>query len=179
MNYLHVLCIIFMVLSCVLCMTLMMFIYVYYGLFVCTNLVDVMSLFFTGFSFHLSIFNKNQPVFDKNWPEIATLIFWKTDQFIKQTDRFIDKIGRFISVFGFHCFSVVSDTFRPNFSDFFKNRWNWWRPVFVVPPNFQTQSHVVLIFFQKRKAGSMKYVFLLGAMMAQDETSGETLISGK
>jgi hypothetical protein len=75
MNYLHVLCIIFMVLSCVLYMTLMMFIYVYYGLFVCTNLVDVMSLFFTGFSFHLSIFNKNQPVFDKNWPEIATLIF--------------------------------------------------------------------------------------------------------
>jgi hypothetical protein len=29
MNYLHVLCMIFMVLSCVLCMTLMIFIYVY------------------------------------------------------------------------------------------------------------------------------------------------------
>jgi hypothetical protein len=45
MNYLHVLCMIFMVLSCVLCMTLMVFIYVYYGLFICTNLIDVMSLF--------------------------------------------------------------------------------------------------------------------------------------
>jgi hypothetical protein len=45
---------------------------------------------------------------------------------------------------------------------------------------FSNTSHTgVLIFFQKRKAGSMKYVFLLGAMMAQDETSGETLISGK
>jgi hypothetical protein len=49
MNYLHVPCMIFMVLSCVLCMTLMMFIYVYYGLFACTNLVDVISLFFTVF----------------------------------------------------------------------------------------------------------------------------------
>jgi hypothetical protein len=49
MNYLYVLCIIFMVLSCVLCMTLMVFIYVYYELFACTNLVDVMSLFFTVF----------------------------------------------------------------------------------------------------------------------------------
>jgi hypothetical protein len=34
-----------MVLSCVLCMILMMFIYVYYGLFACINLVDVMPLF--------------------------------------------------------------------------------------------------------------------------------------
>jgi hypothetical protein len=34
-----------MVLSYVLCMTLMMFIYVYYRLFTCINLVDVMSLF--------------------------------------------------------------------------------------------------------------------------------------
>jgi hypothetical protein len=58
-NYLHVLCMIFMVLSCVLCMTLMVFIFVYYGLFTCTNLVDVMSLFFTVFSFHLPIFDKN------------------------------------------------------------------------------------------------------------------------
>jgi hypothetical protein len=49
MNYLHVLCMIFMVLSFVLCMTLMIFIYVYYGLFACTNLVDVMSLFLRFF----------------------------------------------------------------------------------------------------------------------------------
>jgi hypothetical protein len=70
MNYLYVLCMIFMVLSCVLGMTLMMFIYVYYGLFACTNLVDVMS-FFTVFSFYLPIFDKNQPISDKNRPEVT------------------------------------------------------------------------------------------------------------
>jgi hypothetical protein len=49
MNYLYVLCMIFMDLSCVLCMTLMIFIYVYNRLFACTHLVDVMSLFFMIF----------------------------------------------------------------------------------------------------------------------------------
>jgi hypothetical protein len=77
MDYLHVLCMILMVLSCVLCMTLMVFIYVYYGLFVYTNLVDVMSLFFTVFSFHLPIFSKNRPASEKNCPEIVTPIFGK------------------------------------------------------------------------------------------------------
>jgi hypothetical protein len=57
-NYLHVLCMIFMVLSYVLYMTLMLFIYVYYGLFAYTDLVDVIPLFFTIFSFHLPIFDK-------------------------------------------------------------------------------------------------------------------------
>jgi hypothetical protein len=64
-----------MVLTCVLCITLMVFIYVYYGLFVGTNLVDVMSLFFKGFLFHLSIFDKNRSVFSKTRPEIATPVF--------------------------------------------------------------------------------------------------------
>jgi hypothetical protein len=40
---------IFMVLNCVLYMTLIVFIYVYYELFIYTNLVDDMSLFFTIF----------------------------------------------------------------------------------------------------------------------------------
>jgi hypothetical protein len=48
----------FMVLSCVLCMTPMLFIYVYYVLFIYTNLVDVMLLFLTVFSFNLPIFDK-------------------------------------------------------------------------------------------------------------------------
>jgi hypothetical protein len=61
MNYLYVLCMILMILSCILCMTLMMFIYMYYGLFVCTNLVDDMPLFFMIFSFHLPIFGKIRP----------------------------------------------------------------------------------------------------------------------
>jgi hypothetical protein len=65
MDYLHVLYMILMVLSCVLYMTLMMFIYMYYGLFTCTNLVDVMLLFFMVFSFHLPIFDKNRPISDK------------------------------------------------------------------------------------------------------------------
>jgi hypothetical protein len=56
-------------------MTLMVFIYVYYELFACTNLVDVMSLFFTVFSFHLPIFDKNWPAPSKNRPNVATPIF--------------------------------------------------------------------------------------------------------
>jgi hypothetical protein len=75
MNYLYVLCIIFMVLSCVLYMTLIVFIYVCYELFVCTNLIDVMSLFFMIFSFNLPILDKNWPVSDTNRSKIATLIF--------------------------------------------------------------------------------------------------------
>jgi hypothetical protein len=45
MYYLHVLCMILMVLSCVLYVIPMVFIYMYYRLFACTNLVDVISLF--------------------------------------------------------------------------------------------------------------------------------------
>jgi hypothetical protein len=66
MDYLHVLCMILMALSCVLCMTLMVFIYVYYGLFACINLVDVMTLFSTVFLFHLPIFSKYWPVSGTN-----------------------------------------------------------------------------------------------------------------
>jgi hypothetical protein len=58
MNYLYILCTIFMVLSCVLCMIFIVFIYMYYGLFTCINLVDIISLFFTIFSFHLPNFAK-------------------------------------------------------------------------------------------------------------------------
>jgi hypothetical protein len=72
-DYLHILYMIFMVLSCVLCMTLMVFMYVYYGLFTCTNLVDVMLLFFMIFSFNLPNFGKNQSVSGKNHPELITV----------------------------------------------------------------------------------------------------------
>jgi hypothetical protein len=51
MNYLYILYMILMMLSCVLCMTLM-FIYVNYELFACTNLVYIIPLFSTIFSFH-------------------------------------------------------------------------------------------------------------------------------
>jgi hypothetical protein len=50
MNYLHVLYMTLMMWICVLSANLMMFIYVYYELFVCVNLVDVIS-FFHSFSF--------------------------------------------------------------------------------------------------------------------------------
>jgi hypothetical protein len=49
---------------------LILFIYVYYKLFVCINLVDVISLFFTIFSFHLPVFDKNRSIYDKNCPKI-------------------------------------------------------------------------------------------------------------
>jgi hypothetical protein len=76
MDYLHVLlCMLLIVLSCVLCMTLMVYIYVYYGLFACTNLVQLMSLFFTVFSFYLPNLCKNRPVSDKNRPELAALVY--------------------------------------------------------------------------------------------------------
>jgi small-conductance mechanosensitive channel len=75
MDYLHALCIILMVLSGIVCMTLMVFIYVYYGLFVCTNLVVTMLLFFTVFWFHLPIFDKNHPVSDKIRLKIIASIF--------------------------------------------------------------------------------------------------------
>jgi hypothetical protein len=51
MNYLHVLYMILMVLNYVLCMTLIIFIYMYYELFTCINLVDVIPLFFIVFRF--------------------------------------------------------------------------------------------------------------------------------
>jgi hypothetical protein len=74
-NYLHVLCMIFIILSCVLYMTLMMFIYMYYELFICTNLVDIMPLFFMIFLFYLLIFNKNRSGPDKNRSKIVTPVF--------------------------------------------------------------------------------------------------------
>jgi hypothetical protein len=41
-----------MILMVLICITLMMFIYVYYRLFAYTNLVDVMLMFSTVLSFH-------------------------------------------------------------------------------------------------------------------------------
>jgi hypothetical protein len=93
MDYLHVLCMILMVLSCVLCMTLMMFIYMYYGLFACTNLVYVMLLFYMVFSFYLPIFGKLCPISGKIRPKIATTNFGKNHRFIGEADRLITKIG--------------------------------------------------------------------------------------
>jgi hypothetical protein len=78
---------ILMVLSCVLCMTLMMFIYMYYGLFACTNLVYVMLLFYMVFSFYLPIFGKIRPISGKIRPKIATTNFRKIiDLLVKPTD---------------------------------------------------------------------------------------------
>jgi hypothetical protein len=96
MDYLHVLCMILMVLNCVLCMTLMVFIYVYYGLFACTNLVDAMPLFFMVFSFHLPIFGKNHLVSCKIRPKITMAIFRKNRRFIGEVGRLIAKTGRIL-----------------------------------------------------------------------------------
>jgi hypothetical protein len=74
-DYLHVLCMLLIVLCYVLCITLMVYIYVYYGLFTCTNLVQLILLFFTVFSFHLPNFDKNRPVSDKNHPKLTAPVY--------------------------------------------------------------------------------------------------------
>jgi hypothetical protein len=71
MDYLYALCMIVVVLSCVLSMSLIVFIYMYYELYAYTNLVDVMPLFFTVFSLHLPIFDKNCSVSEKICSEIV------------------------------------------------------------------------------------------------------------
>jgi hypothetical protein len=126
---------IFMVLSCVLCMTLIVFIYVYYGLFICTNLVDVISLFFTGFSFHLPNLGKNWPVSDKNRPKL-------TRRFSKKPADLSVKPAAFrcfwFSLF-LHRLRCVSTEFfqlSPILLNFLKT--DMTDPIFFVPPNFQT-----------------------------------------
>jgi hypothetical protein len=66
---------ILMVLNCVLFMSLIVFIYMYYELYAYTNLVDVMMLFFTVFSLHLPIFDKNCSVSEKIRSKIVMPIF--------------------------------------------------------------------------------------------------------
>jgi hypothetical protein len=100
-NYLHVLYMIFMILGCVLCMTLMVLIYVYYRLYACINLVDVISFFRSIYRFLIKI--SRVPV--------------KTIR--KSSRRFSEKTSRFIGVPNFHCSSIISGTFRPNFSNFY------------------------------------------------------------
>jgi hypothetical protein len=114
-DYLYIVCIILMILNYVLCITLMVFIYVYYELFTCINLVYVISLFFMIFSFHLSNFDKNRPIFDKNHRNSPHRFFRKTGRFIGQTDRFIVKTAafRFSLVSPF-----VSGVFQSIFRDF-------------------------------------------------------------
>jgi hypothetical protein len=110
MNYLHVLCMIFMVLRCVLCMTLMVFIYVYYKLFACTNLVDIMLLFS---QFFCSIYRFSIKIgrFSAQTIRKSPTGFLKT-QLIYRPNRLIYRCSRF------HCSSVVSGAFWLNFPNF-------------------------------------------------------------
>jgi hypothetical protein len=55
----------------------MVFSYVYYGLFTYTNLVDVISLFFTVFSFHLPNFGKKSAGFRQKPPGTRHASFQK------------------------------------------------------------------------------------------------------
>jgi hypothetical protein len=61
MDYLHILYMTLMVWIYVLC--LIVFMYVYYRLFICINLVNVMSLFFTIFFFSMTDFLKKSANF--------------------------------------------------------------------------------------------------------------------
>jgi hypothetical protein len=103
---------------------------------------------FTGFSFHLLIFDKNHPVSGKIRPEIAMPIFRKNHRFIGEIGRLIAKTGQ-ISVF---LISIVppSSLLRfgrifPYFTDFSKNRWNRPGPIFLLPSNFRTLA--ISLFF--------------------------------
>jgi hypothetical protein len=91
MNYLHVLRMLLIVLSCVLCMTLMVYIYVYYRLFICTNLVQLMSLFFM-------VFHSIYQISAKIGRFLAKTVWNSPHRFISKTGRFIAETGR-ISVF--------------------------------------------------------------------------------
>jgi hypothetical protein len=110
-------CTIYDSLGCVLYMNLIVFIYVYYGLFAYINLVNVMPLFFTVFSFHLPIFCKNHPVSGKIRPESPRRFSGKTGWFIGETGR--------ISVFPVFTVPLSSlvhfSQIFLNFTDFFSN----------------------------------------------------------
>jgi hypothetical protein len=85
MDYFYVLCMILMLLSCVLCMTLMVFIYVYYGLFACTILVDIMSLFSRFFHSIYRISTKFGRFSVKPAQNSPRRFLEKTSRFIGQT----------------------------------------------------------------------------------------------
>jgi hypothetical protein len=104
-----------MILNYVLCITLMMFIYVYYELFTCINLVYVISLFFMIFSLHLPNFDKNRPISDKNHPELATPFFRKNRPIYRSNRPIYRENGR-ISVF--FIFTVRLRCVSINFSRF-------------------------------------------------------------
>jgi hypothetical protein len=86
-DYLHVLCMTLIMWICVICVTLMVFIYVYYGLFAWTNLVDVMSLFFMIFFVPMTNFLENSTGFCKNRPGITSPIFGKSQRFLGEFGR--------------------------------------------------------------------------------------------
>jgi hypothetical protein len=87
MDYVHVLRMTFIVCICVLCVTLMLFIYMYYALFKYTNLVDVMPLFFTVFPFQCSVLWIIQPIFNIIRSEIVRPIFGKSRRIISKCGR--------------------------------------------------------------------------------------------
>jgi hypothetical protein len=127
---------ILMVLNYILCMTLMVFIYVYYGVFIYTNLVDVM-LFFTVFSFYLPIFDKNRPVSAKLRPKITTPILKKiSDLSVKLAEFRYSQFSLFLR--RLRCVSTKFSQILPIFPKFFKNRRNCSGLVFLLRLNFRT-----------------------------------------
>jgi hypothetical protein len=108
-------------------MTLMTFIYMYYGLFACINLVYICFSWF--FSFHLLIFGKIYPISDKIRPKIATMNFEKNCWFNGEVGRLITKIGR-ISVFWISTSHPSSPgVFRSIFPEFCQKNSNFYHSV--------------------------------------------------
>jgi hypothetical protein len=98
----------------------MMFIYVYYGLFAYTNLVDIMSLFFTVFLFNAAKFDRFLPKFVRESSEQFSKKF--SDLSVKSADN-STKLAK-IQDSRILLSSVVSTTFPLNFSKFCKNQQN-------------------------------------------------------
>jgi hypothetical protein len=117
MNYLHVLCMILMVLNYILCMTHGVYLRILWSIYI-YKFNRCHAVIFTVFSFHLLIFDKNRPVSAKIRPEITTPIFFKKRRFIGETSR--------ISVFPVFtvppsspvCFNQIFSNFT-DFSQFF------------------------------------------------------------
>jgi hypothetical protein len=76
--------------------------------------------------------------------QFLSKIVWFLAKFSRKSScQFLGKTGRFIGeTFKFR-FSLFPGAFWPiflNFVDFFKNWWNRWGPVFLIPLNFRTLS---------------------------------------
>jgi hypothetical protein len=138
----------------------MMFIYVYYRLFACTNLVDVIQLFFTVFLFNDRFSEKFDRFFtlfarkSSSWLSIKVGEFSANlvDNLVNSAEFWFSSFFLILSLL--RCVSVDFFRFSPNFSEFYKIRRIWHQANFHAPSNFQTlpeppTNHLLFIRYPK------------------------------